>query len=117
VDVILIDTPPCLGMADTSILAASLKADCILVLEAGKTHRDAAISANRQLTHVGCTIKGVILNKVKLYDADHGYNSGYQHTQHVEIRNGTGKYQTNHFPSNTKGTLLDEVLSSQADEE
>ncbi len=114
VSVILIDTPPCLGMADTSILAAALKANCILVLEAGRTQREAAMSAHQQLTHVGCNVKGVILNKVKLYDADHGYNSGYQRRQAAEIHNGAGAYQTNHRGHNA--TMLDEVLNNQPDE-
>jgi polysaccharide biosynthesis transport protein len=113
VSVVLFDTPPCLGMADTSILAASLKADCILVLEAGRTRRDAALSAQQQFTHVGCNVKGIILNKVKLYDADHGYNSGYQHVQLPEMQNG--KHPSN--SRNQKVTMLDEVLNNQVHEE
>jgi succinoglycan biosynthesis transport protein ExoP len=77
VDVVLFDTAPCLTVADTSILAAKVKADCILIVQAGRTHRTAALRAQRQFEHIGINIQGIILNRVKSSDIDHGYTSGY----------------------------------------
>ncbi len=79
VDVILFDSAPCLTVADTSILAAKVNADCILVVEAGRTQRTATLRAQRQFEHIGIKIQGIILNRVKSSDIDHGYTSGYVH--------------------------------------
>jgi polysaccharide biosynthesis transport protein len=79
VDVILFDSAPCLNVADTSILAAKVNADCILVVQAGRTQRTATLRAQRQFEHIGINIQGVILNRVKSSDIDHGYTSGYVH--------------------------------------
>lgn len=77
VQVVLFDTPPCLIVADTSILAARIKADCILVAQAGRTQRSTILRALRQFEHIGVNIQGVVLNKVKAADIDHGYTSTY----------------------------------------
>lgn len=77
VQVILFDTPPCLLVADTSILAARVKADCILVAQAGRTQRSTILRAVRQFEHIGVNIQGIVLNKVKAADIDHGYTSQY----------------------------------------
>jgi polysaccharide biosynthesis transport protein len=79
VDVILFDSAPCLTVADTSILAAKIKSecDCILVVRAGQTKRESALRAQQQFNHIGINIQGIILNRVKSSDIDHGYTSGY----------------------------------------
>jgi capsular exopolysaccharide synthesis family protein len=63
VDVILFDTPPCLLVADSAILAANLRAKVVLVVEAGKTPRTAALKAKDQFNHIGSDISGIVLNK------------------------------------------------------
>jgi len=85
VDVILFDSAPCLSVADTSILAAKVNADCILVVQAGRTQRNATLRAQRQFAHIGINIQGVILNRVKSSDIDHGYTSGYVHINPTNI--------------------------------
>jgi len=65
VDVVLFDTPPCLVVADSSALAASLKAPVMLVLEAGKTRRNAALKARDQFRSLNIDIQGVVLNNVR----------------------------------------------------
>lgn len=77
VDVILFDTPPCLLVSDASILASTIEAGCVLVVQSGRTGRDAAVQAQTQFRHIGRDFIGVVLNRVKHYDVDHGYNSGY----------------------------------------
>ncbi len=65
VDVVLFDTPPCLVVADSSALAASLKAPVVLVLEAGKTRRNAALKARDQFASLKIDLQGVVLNNVR----------------------------------------------------
>jgi polysaccharide biosynthesis transport protein len=63
VDVVLFDTPPCLVVADSAVLAANVHAKVVLVLEAGRTQRAAAIKAKEQFSHIGRPISGIVLNK------------------------------------------------------
>jgi capsular exopolysaccharide synthesis family protein len=60
-DIILIDTPPMLHLSDTR-LVASLADGVVLVLRSGKTLRDAALSARRQLAEDGTPLIGIALN-------------------------------------------------------
>lgn len=92
-DVILFDTPPCLLVSDTSILASAIRADCVLVVQAGRTKRDAAVQARAQFVHIGRDIRGVVLNRVRPADIDHGYNSGYYQNQPVDMHEALTKPQ------------------------
>ncbi len=63
-DVVLIDLPPVLSAADTSIVSA--KADAVvMVYKAGKTARGALRRAKDQLEHVRANIMGIVLNELK----------------------------------------------------
>ena len=78
-DVIVLDTPPVLPVADSAILAA-LADGVLLVVRAGQTDRRAAQLAVQQLQDVDARILGAVLNdpneQVPLYDA-YGYASYY----------------------------------------
>jgi capsular exopolysaccharide synthesis family protein len=60
-DLIIIDAPPVLPVADAAILAALADAT-LLVVRAGRTARAAAQLALRQLASVGGRVVGVVLN-------------------------------------------------------
>jgi capsular exopolysaccharide synthesis family protein len=60
-DVILIDTPPMLQLADARIVG-SVADGAILVIRAGQTSRDAALAARQQFDEDGIKILGVVLN-------------------------------------------------------
>ena len=60
-DVVLIDTPPILHMADARILAGQSDG-AILVFRAGKTTRDQAAAARDLFDHDGVRLVGTILN-------------------------------------------------------
>lgn len=77
IDIVLIDTPPALVVADSSVLAGTVKADVILVLDAEKTRRVGAIRAKEQFDQVGIEVQGAILNRVNPRDEDYGYGYGY----------------------------------------
>ena len=62
-DVIVLDSPPTLEIADALALAQQVDG-VVLVIEAGRTHRDAARQALANLQHVGANVIGGVLNGV-----------------------------------------------------
>jgi capsular exopolysaccharide synthesis family protein len=60
-DVILIDTPPMLHLADARIIG-SLVDGVVLVARSGRTSRDAASSVKQRLAEDGIPVFGVVLN-------------------------------------------------------
>ena len=78
-DIIVVDSPPVLPVADATILA-SIADGALLVVRAGGTNRKAAQLAVHQLEDVGARVLGVVLNdpkaQVPLYD-QYGYASYY----------------------------------------
>jgi len=65
VDVILVDTPPALVVSDAFDLGMRTEAAVVLVLEAKKTTRTAALEVKRQCELLNLRMHGVILNHVK----------------------------------------------------
>ena len=64
VDLVVLDSPPVLVVADARILAA--KADAtILVIDSGRTRAGAVRKALQALTTANATVLGVVLNKVR----------------------------------------------------
>lgn len=82
IDVVLIDTPPCLMVADSSVLAATAKGDVLLVLDASKSRRGAALKAKERFEQLGLEIKGVIINRLNPRDEtyEYTYSYGYYYT-------------------------------------
>jgi capsular exopolysaccharide synthesis family protein len=76
-DTVLVDTPPMSYLSDARVLGR-LSDGAILVVRAGKTMRDDALSAKQRLLDDGIPVLGTILNgwdpKAK---ARHGYGYGY----------------------------------------
>lgn len=59
-DIVLVDTPPLLLVSDARLLA-SLADGVVLVLRAGRSHRDSAIAAKQRLLEDGTHIIGTVL--------------------------------------------------------
>lgn len=81
-DIILIDTPPSLGFSDATVISTSLDAKVLLVIEAGRTRREAAIRLIQRFEQVKSDIVGVILNQANpreesYYGYDY-YNNYYR---------------------------------------
>ncbi len=80
-DVIVIDSPPVLPVADAAILS-TMSDGALLVVRAGATNRKAAQLAVQQLEDVDARVLGVVLNdpkaQVPLYD-QYGYASYYSY--------------------------------------
>lgn len=80
-DLVIFDTPPLLMASDPAILG-TLVDGVLLVLRAGRTSRDTARQAVRQLEAVGAHVLGTVLNdpdgKLPRYEGHYGgYSYGY----------------------------------------
>lgn len=84
-DIILIDTPPVMAVADPAILASKVDA-AILVYRVGKTARSVLARTKMQLTDSGASVKGIVLNNISPeIEMRYGY---YYHYKYY------GKYYT-----------------------
>ena len=83
-DLIVIDGPPTLGLADSPLLAAAA-GNVLFVIESGKTRTRAAIEALNRLESTGAHVLGATLTKAATgvgYDYNrYGYGYGYTYGQ------------------------------------
>lgn len=63
-DVVILDTPPCLMVTDSSVLAATAQAEVLLIIDCGRTRHRSAQKPKEQFTHFGVTVRGLILNRI-----------------------------------------------------
>jgi polysaccharide biosynthesis transport protein len=75
-DLVLIDAPPTLGLADSPLLAAAA-GNTAFVVEAGRTRTRAVVDALNRLETVGTHLLGVILTKANARSGGYGYGYGY----------------------------------------
>jgi len=75
-DVVLLDTPPVLPVADTLVLGR-MAAGAIIVTEARRTAITAVQKAKELLIRNQTRLLGVVVNKFQPRDADYGYGYGY----------------------------------------
>jgi len=78
-DMVLIDTPPLLSMADARVLGRMSDA-VILVARAGQTSRTAVQAAFRRLVDDQSHVLGVILNDWNVNSSAYKYYGGYKYT-------------------------------------
>jgi capsular exopolysaccharide synthesis family protein len=86
-DHILIDSPPMVSVTDPVILSTMVDG-LILVVQAGRSTRELARRARRELARVGARVFGVVLNNVNIrregyddydyYRYTSGYGDGYR---------------------------------------
>ena len=88
VDAVLVDSPPVLPVADAMALAQAVDG-VLLVLEAGKTRRQAARHAVQSLHQVGASLVGVVLNAVPTHRGSYYY---YYHEYYGD-RKGRRKHR------------------------
>ena len=81
-DLLLIDSPPTIAVADASILAQGVNG-VILVIGYGEVSRDFALQAKSQLEKVGAKIIGAVLNKVEMKTKQYHYYYYYQSHKHT----------------------------------
>ena len=79
--IILIDSPPVLGLADAPEIAQTVDAT-IFVIEANRTSFAQARTAVKRLTHVGANVIGAVLTKYRALEAGSDYAYQYQYYQY-----------------------------------
>lgn len=75
-DVVLFDSPPVLPVADAVILASHVQS-VVLVIDASKTARSAAVHAKEQLERVGASLLGCVLNAFEPSSTPYYYEPYY----------------------------------------
>ena len=75
-DLVMIDAPPVLGLAD-AILLGHMTRHLIYVVEAGRALRGRGLAAIRRLKAAKIKIDGAVLNKFDPKHAGYGYEYGY----------------------------------------
>jgi capsular exopolysaccharide synthesis family protein len=78
-DVVVIDAPPVLGLADTVLIGAAIDA-MLFVIEANGAHHGHAKAAVRRLTASGVNMIGALLTKYDARKIGYGYGYGYNYT-------------------------------------
>jgi Mrp family chromosome partitioning ATPase len=89
-DVVVVDSPPLLGLADAPLIASVANA-VLLVVESGRTRTSAALEALHRLNAAGATILGASLTKAESRHsygyAGYGYGYGYGKNRYGSIKN------------------------------
>ncbi len=81
VDVVIFDTPPVLVVPDSMMITEGVDGNVVLVVEANRTKRSAAISAKERFTDVGYEVMGAVLNRAASGDLDYyGYQGYYYYS-------------------------------------
>ncbi len=94
-DIVLLDTPPVLPVADTLVIGR-LTAGAVLVIEARRTPLPSAKRAKDALTRNQTRLLGVVLNKFQAryasygYGDKYGYGYGFGYHGDTEGQNGNG---------------------------
>jgi capsular exopolysaccharide synthesis family protein len=96
-DIILLDSPPVLGLPEATVLA-TLVEGTILVVSAGLTKRESARQAkDRLLAQRGVNLLGVVVNRVKrdgsYYYSSHRHSRRERESKRIK-RDGAGKWMT-----------------------
>jgi Mrp family chromosome partitioning ATPase len=85
VDLIILDTPPALAVSDSVVLAASLKARVVMIVQANRTRQTVARRTKERFEQVGADIAGVVLNGTNPREEDYyGYDYSYYYTRPEE---------------------------------
>jgi len=83
-DVVVIDGPPILGLADSPLLSTVAQAT-LMVIEAGRTRTRAAVEAQARLRTAGARMVGAILTRYQA-QAAYGYGYGYGQNKDQQYR-------------------------------
>jgi len=75
-DVVIVDCPPMLPVADAALLASSADG-AIVIVRHGKTTKEQAYQARQRLDSVGASLLGTVLNFVPARAKGYGYSYGY----------------------------------------
>lgn len=77
-DVVIVDTPPILGLADAAIIGAAVEGT-ILVMESGRNYRGSLRTSVARLRKSGGQIIGAIITKQNMRNLGYAYSQDYQY--------------------------------------
>ncbi len=80
-DMVVIDSPPVLTVADATILATQV-GGTVLVIEVGKTRRDTFLEAVNRIHKSSGTLFGAVMNLLKPKGSSYYYYNYYYHSQY-----------------------------------
>jgi polysaccharide biosynthesis transport protein len=109
-EVVVVDGPPVMGIADAPLLA-SVTHGTLLVVEAGMTRRAVARAALKRLHFARAQMVGALLSKFNARDVGHGYGYGYGYAY------GYGDNDYYGYGSETVPKLEDESEESKPTEQ
>jgi polysaccharide biosynthesis transport protein len=75
-DIVIFDTPPCLGITDAQVLGAKLDG-VVLVAEMGEARKAEMRRARELLDQAHIRVLGVVFNKISEQSADYSYRYAY----------------------------------------
>jgi capsular exopolysaccharide synthesis family protein len=76
-DMVIVDGPPVLGLADAPLLGAACEGT-LMVIESGKTRTRAAVDAINRLKAAGSHVLGAVLTKYRHQGGGYGYGYSYE---------------------------------------
>jgi len=77
-DVVVIDSPPILGLADAVVIASQVDG-AVLVMEAGRNYRGNMAAAVERLRKGGTNLLGVVITKYNLRDMGYAQDEQYNY--------------------------------------
>lgn len=89
-DMLIIDSPPVLTVADAAILATQV-GGTVLVVEVGKTRREAFVEAVNRIHKSSGTIYGAVMNLLKPKGSGYYYYDYYYHSHYYDNDESDGK--------------------------
>jgi capsular exopolysaccharide synthesis family protein len=114
VDIVIVDTPPCLPVTDPAIVATRMDA-VILILQCGTTRKGGLRQTVELLSHARARLAGVVFNQVErqggYYQSYPYYGYGYGHENGRGLserahRNGNGKRHPGEMESGQAITIV-----------
>jgi succinoglycan biosynthesis transport protein ExoP len=75
-DLVIVDTPPCLPVADAEVLGARVDA-AVLVVGLGRTDKEAVRMARELLDQAHIRVLGTVMNRIKMGDRGYYYRYRY----------------------------------------
>ena len=94
-DILVVDCPPVLVVADASIMSRVIDG-ALLIVDSGQTRRDSAMRAKEALEQAGAHLLGVVLNRVSRGHSYYYYNNKYYYgsSESGKSRSGTTATET-----------------------
>lgn len=75
-DVLIVDSPPVLAVADATLLSRVMDG-VLLIIDSGQTRRDSVLRAKDALAQAGSRILGVVINRISRGNSYYAYSNKY----------------------------------------